>query len=199
MTSNQHIDLKTQLSQFKAHPDDEDVMFALMAHYMDESTTPVERETIRKITATHRAIWTAMEAWYMRAVTTDNAEKHLVCGLAWLSMTDAHPSREDALIAFQELIEFAKRYELDPVPYLRFTREISGERVRDILTEGDATRISFRRFVLLNGLWFGAMLPLLVVTYALPESARVLMLLVAFMLMVGGQMFLLYRYIPRGA
>lgn len=199
MTSNQHIDLQTLFNQFRAHPEDEEAMFALMAHYMDEATTSAEREAIRKVTATHRAIWTAMEAWYMRAVTTDSAEKHLTRGLAWLSMTDAHPSRDDALIAFQELIDFAKRYDLDPVPYLRFTREISGERVRDILTEGDATRISFRRFVLLNGLWFGAMLPLLVVTYALPESARIFMLLVAFVLMVGGQMFLLYRYMPRGS
>ena len=195
MTSNQLTDL---LTRFQAQPDDQETMFALMALYMDESTSAAERETIRKITATHRPIWQAMEAWYMSATTTESAENHLTRGLAWLSMTDAHPSREDAMIGFQELIAFAHRYELDPVPYLRFTRDISGERVRDILTEGTTAQMTFRRFVLLNGLWFGAMLPLLVVTYALPESARLLMLMVAFALMVGGQMFLLYLYMPRG-
>lgn len=195
MTSTQLTDL---LAQFTAHPDDQETMFALMALYMDENTSATERQAIRKVTTTYRPIVQAMEAWYMSATTTDSAEKHLTRALAWLSMTDGYPSRDDALIAFQELIDFAKRYEIDPVPYLRYTRDISGERVRDILTEGKQRQITFRRFALMNALWFGAMIPLLVVTYALPESARLFMLLVAFLLLAGGQMYLLYRFAPKG-
>lgn len=182
------------LDQLKTDPHDHDTLFALMDIYLDTATDD-QRETIRRTISTDRTLVYALEAWYMNATTTHDAKTHLRRGLAWLSMTEAYPSQDDAFVALRELIDFAHRYDLDPAPLLRHIRAISGERVRSMLSEGrGGITLTFRQFALMNALLVIAVMPVLVIADALTGSARMIVLAIMFVVLVGGQLVLLSRY-----
>lgn len=133
-------ELDALLAHITAHPDDYERLTALAQIYLDATTSDLEREKIRATTAAIPAVYQAYERLYRSDTHEQDPLRYFVLSLAMIAMTDGQPDRGDARQALNELKRFARRYAIDPLPYLAEVESIAGPGIRPLFQQVRSSR-----------------------------------------------------------
>lgn len=163
-------ELDALLAYITTHPDDYARLTALAEVYLDAATTPQTREKIRATTAAIPAVYGAYERLYRRETSERDPLRYFVLSLAMIAMTDGQPNPNDAVQALYELKRFARRYAIDPRPYLEEVQSIAGPRGQQLFQHVLNTRP--RRLLLVIAIILLTPVALALLIVLLPESVQ---------------------------